>query len=606
MQNAVAFSNNDVITIAWSFGKKPDGCMGFALYRIDEKNKETPLPSHAVFSGQTVKPGQTTEDFPVQKFYWKDVYARLVAEKTGNRKFRYKVVPLEGTRGHLKPMAHVPFIISNEIDIKADVANNISAYFNRGLISTQRVSRAFKGNPNKVSLLKKVATLGDPLRDSLSGDMVEALTGFMTRAKTSGKIYAALYELGDEQLITQLVGLKNRLFIVLSNSVKEVPDDTKKPVTGADGKKKTPKKKIDDNQPARDKLKKSTTNKWDRIMPNGHIGHNKFLVYVDKNDKAQAVLLGSTNWTPTGLCTQTNNTLIIDDSKLADRYLKYWQELKKDTVSAKNDSKNLQGSALRGWDATGGTLKNISNITELHSWFSPNTPKARGSNKAKEKRPPDMDDVVKHINGAQHAILFLVFYPGTPSIANWTALALKKKKDLFVRGCVTNKSAAEGFYYDLKGMTPPKKVKGDKTPVKEDFRVFGAEAFDGKIIPPNWQKELLNAGFAIIHDKVMVIDPFSDNCVVITGSHNLGHKASFDNDENLVIVKGNKKLATAYTTHILDVYDHFSFRYFFKKDGNKSDAYLKDKPELWLDKYFDDQGKIKNAQLNFWMQASNS
>ena len=49
MRNAVAFANNDVVTIAWSFGKRPDDCMGFALYRIDAKGKETVLPSHAVF-----------------------------------------------------------------------------------------------------------------------------------------------------------------------------------------------------------------------------------------------------------------------------------------------------------------------------------------------------------------------------------------------------------------------------------------------------------------------------------------------------------------------------------------------------------------------------
>jgi hypothetical protein len=42
MQNAIAFSDNDVITIAWSYGKQPVGCMGFAIYRIDDKNNETP------------------------------------------------------------------------------------------------------------------------------------------------------------------------------------------------------------------------------------------------------------------------------------------------------------------------------------------------------------------------------------------------------------------------------------------------------------------------------------------------------------------------------------------------------------------------------------
>ncbi len=61
-------------------------------------------------------------------------------------------------------------------------------------------------------------------------------------------------------------------------------------------------------------------------------------------------------------------------------------------------------------------------------------------------------------------MLFLAFYPGTPSIANWAADAQKANKDLFVRGCVTNPSASEGFYYQLHGMTPPKKVKGQKAP----------------------------------------------------------------------------------------------------------------------------------------------
>jgi phosphatidylserine/phosphatidylglycerophosphate/cardiolipin synthase-like enzyme len=180
---------------------------------------------------------------------------------------------------------------------------------------------------------------------------------------------------------------------------------------------------------------------------------------------------------------------------------------------------------------------------------------------------------------------------------------LKENSKLFVRGCITNKSASEGFYYDLKGITPPEKVKGVKTPIKQDYRVFGAEAFDGKVIPESWQKEILNAGFAIIHDKVMVIDPFSENCTVITGSHNLGYKASYDNDENLAIIKGNKKLALAYASHILDVYDHFSFRYWFKR-GKDSDYNLADTSEDWLGKYYDAAGKIKNAQLNFWMQAS--
>ena len=589
MQNVVAFANNDVATIAWSYGKRPIGCMGFAIYRIDKKEKETALPSHAVFKGSTIKPGQTTAEFPIQKFYWKDPYARLEAEKTGNRKFRYKVVPLEGKPGSLTPMKNLPHLISNEIEISSEISASVHAVFNRGLISTQRVSRALKGKPSKGKLIPMISDPKNGLRASLSGDMVEALTNFVDRAKSSGKIYAALYELGDEELIAKLEGLGKRLQVVLSNS----------DVTDADTKAKT-----DGNKPARDRLAKTDGTQWDRIMPTNHIGHNKFLVYTDKGGKPQAVLFGSTNWTPTGLCAQTNNTLVIEDPKLAARYLSYWKKLAADTKAAKGAAQALQGAKLRSWDA--GT-KDFTLVggESLQSWFSPNTPKARSSNTKNEKRPPDMSRIVERIDRAQHAILFLAFYPGTPSLANWTALALRKNKNLFVRGCVTNKSASEGFYYELKGMTPPKKVKGDKTPVKQDPRVIGAEAFDGKIIPEGWQKEILNAGFAIIHDKILVIDPFSDDCVVITGSHNLGHKASFNNDENLVIIEGNKKLAVAYATHVLDVYDHFAWRYMVKRfKGEKAaNQSLKSAPDEWLDQYFDANGEIKVAQLKFWMQA---
>ena len=222
MQNAIAFSDNDVITIAWSYGKQPVGCMGFAIYRIDDKNNETPLPSHAVFKGDTIKQGQTTADFPVQKFYWKDPYARLVAEKTGNRKFRYKVIPLEGTPHHLKEMSSLPHIVSNEVEISPAVSEEINAYFNRGLISTQRISKAMKGKPNAPGLVARVSDAKDALRASLSGDMVEALTGFVDRAKSSGKIYAALYELHDGELIQKLEKIGKRLNIMLSDAVETV------------------------------------------------------------------------------------------------------------------------------------------------------------------------------------------------------------------------------------------------------------------------------------------------------------------------------------------------------------------------------------------------
>ena len=585
MQNAIAFANNDVITVAWSFGQKLEGCMGFAVYRIDAQGKETALPAVAVFPGFKRAAGDTCEKFPIQKFYWKDVYARLVAEKTGERAFRYKVVPLTGEPGSLVPM-HIPQVISNEVEISARVSDTMHAYFNRGLISTQSISRALQGKPSKKGLLDHIVNPTDTLRASLSGDMVEALTDFVARAKSGGKLYAALYELHDLELVPLLEKAGKKLSIVLSNAMEQEV----RPVG-------EPKAEVDGNQDARDRLTKTASAMFSRMLPNNQIGHNKFVVYVDKTGHPRAVLFGSTNWTPTGLCAQTNNTVVLDNAKVAQRYLDYWRQLKADTQQAKTDPKALQGAALRTWD---GGSKEISLGADgkLTSWFSPNTPKLRSSSTKNETRPPDMADVVKAIGGAKRAVLFLVFYPGSPNVAQWAADAQRANKDLFVRGCVTNPSASESFYYELHGITPPKDGKG-----KQDSRVIAADALDEKSAPAGWTKEILNAGFAIIHDKVVVIDPFSDDCAVITGSHNLGHKASFNNDENLVIIRGNRKLAAAYASHVLDVYDHFAWRVAQQDPRQKGDGFLKAKPDDWQGKYFNADGSIRVAQLRFWLSA---
>jgi phosphatidylserine/phosphatidylglycerophosphate/cardiolipin synthase-like enzyme len=77
----------------------------------------------------------------------------------------------------------------------------------------------------------------------------------------------------------------------------------------------------------------------------------------------------------------------------------------------------------------------------------------------------------------------------------------------------------------------------------------------------NLRPELLTAGHAIIHDKIIVIDPLDERrCAVITGSHNLGYKASYCNDENLLIIDGNRDLAISYGVHVIDIYEHYLMR----------------------------------------------
>jgi phosphatidylserine/phosphatidylglycerophosphate/cardiolipin synthase-like enzyme len=111
-------------------------------------------------------------------------------------------------------------------------------------------------------------------------------------------------------------------------------------------------------------------------------------------------------------------------------------------------------------------------------------------------------------------------------------------------------------------------------------------------------------GHGVIHDNVLVIDPFSDNCVVVTGSHNLGFKASYSNDENLCIIRGNRAIAEAYPAHMLDVVNHYNWRHKLaeaKKKGKPSQRPFTDLDETdsWQNKYF--KGNfLKNRDLFFF------
>jgi hypothetical protein len=68
--NALAFANNDIALVAWSYDERIAGCLGFAIYRIDvAAGTQVCLPALATFPGQEATPGRTTEVDPVQKCF---------------------------------------------------------------------------------------------------------------------------------------------------------------------------------------------------------------------------------------------------------------------------------------------------------------------------------------------------------------------------------------------------------------------------------------------------------------------------------------------------------------------------------------------------------
>ena len=229
---------------------------------------------------------------------------------------------------------------------------------------------------------------------------------------------------------------------------------------------------------------------------------------------------------------------------------------------------------------------------------------------------------------AEDGILFLFFNPGAfvspDEPTKWTLL-----QNILVR------HQADGPHYDLglymrgvvnqeiPGLTSPataptsgasKHATLDPSVVSNPVTLFRGgghppqrlthEAMVPKNIKTtfhNWAEEMLGSGVHI-HSKVIVLDPFGKNPVVMTGSHNLGYKASSKNDDNLMIVEGNAPLAAAFAANIIAMYQ--TYRWNAHVEAHRQDPHvwhgLVDS-DAWQDSYLKGDDL---AELQFWMGES--
>ena len=261
---AVAFSNNDIAVVAWIFDRHLDGCLGFAVIQIDANGKETPLPALASFAGQPADPHRTTVQAPVQKFWWKDLYAQR------GQAYSYRIVPMGGTPGALAPLAGVAPLLSNSVTL-TEKRPPFNAYFNRGIVATQALSKELNNKPSIEALTPHISDPNDPIRKNLEGQLYQGVTSLLDRADSSnGTISAALYELNDPK------GLEVRL---------QAADGKGDPKSRKCGPRQRAGRRSFDKEADcrhgcanRAELKRAGVDVIDRILGKGSIPHNKFMV----------------------------------------------------------------------------------------------------------------------------------------------------------------------------------------------------------------------------------------------------------------------------------------------------------------------------------------
>jgi phosphatidylserine/phosphatidylglycerophosphate/cardiolipin synthase-like enzyme len=607
---AYAFSNNEVAFLAWEINARSiEGCLGFHIVREildgDQVIEAKPLASYVAFTGQS-NPGwvaQNTSVWPIQKFTWRDLTLRRRRDGAGlrpeNQTVRYCIRAVGKFQDHLEPVIVVPeshrdkkthkviqhtyqgdpiplgfltpAVYTNTIKVSKDLPP-FATTFTNGILSTQFLLNVLleDGVAEDGELEKHLRKPHDWLREYLAGDVLPLMRDFFQPADCS--FVAALYELEDIELLKLLVDNAQRLSLILSDAGSESSDED------GDGANTTTYDSR--NAKARKALRAIAKKPGSKLLLDdrmfngtGHIGHNKFVVRLDANHQPVAVLTGSTNWTYSGIAGQSNNCIVINEPAIAGHYLAYWNRLRDDKqptpkpLSARNTGAS-QGDALKTANRQSQTVQ--VGAAGIETWFSPNVPGKKQPPSASASSPPAPPPDVAHLfslmRKAKRAIFFLVFMPsrgGLNSIVSEAVALGEKDPSLLVTGAISDSQAM--WKYEAANAAQGTKSYSPHVYQSRGVSVIRATALaDRELLKELGDFKLaekLTVGRAIIHDKILVVDPLDpDNCVVAFGSHNLGYKASYSNDENLVIVRGHQALALAYTAHVLDVYDHYRFR----------------------------------------------
>lgn len=548
-------SNGDDALIAWRPLDWDETWVGFRVERrsghgdpVVLNNRIPPTEGEEPVDRE----GIASDASPFRRCIWVDHAVEDISDAC------YRVTPMAKSGAGYIPVDSSASEWTDPLDSSLQEQDGVRAVFNRGTIMSQVVTRMLDQDVSVASIKKfkvKLARSGFPGRRYLSGEVRTNILNFLAEADSRGNhVYLAIYEFNDQELAEGVKAFGSRAHLLLGNG-----GTTEQSII--------------------DSIEAGKVRVFHRDL--SHSGasspsvHNKFVVEVDRTTKkATRVLTGSTNWTVTGLCTQLNNVLIIERPATAAIFLKQWKSLKAAGDDMTDELKELNSTEK---DTDG----------PVTTWFT--------ATKAQVEFTPVLDAIAN----AKQGILFLMFQPGESPLLTALLDKARDERDLYVRGVVSTVKET------LNGTVKEHKAQVYRTGKTEAPPELNEKVFTPTGVPesntPSWalqefdRQKFFSAGLnAIVHSKALVIDPFSDECVVVTGSHNFSPSASKSNDENMVIIRGNRPLARAYAVHMQGVYDHYSWRAFLNEGGNPDAIY--ESLAGWHRR-----GSNRERELAFWM-----
>ena len=526
-----------------------DGLLGFSIHRTShDENEAGFLRGMKCFAA--TDPGfeagarYSTYDHPIQSFQWADYSA-----KPGHR-YTYRVNARKGTPETLIDFATAIVDVTTE----SEVGRVHDVHFNRGIAASQEYARRF-GNrrPDEIG---DPDSLRNPAYEWLSRGLFESLVRFIRSASPNDALRVAAYEFS---YLPVLVVLKDAL--ARGVDVQIVYDGREKDDKGRPGK------------PNREQVEFAGLAgvSVERTRPASVISHNKFIVLM-KAGQAAEVWTGGTNFSRNGIFGHSNVAHVVKESAVAQRYLDYWMALAGDPTDATLTAAVENLSPLPSDPPPKGTSY----------FFSPRTNPGQGIN------PEALELLASYAMRATGG-LFITFAFGMHDIfkdvyRNSTAglrFALMEEKTRPLKRGSEERAAEEEAIQSLRNMPQ---------------NVFAVGSFIATNAIDGWLKERLS-GFSnnveYIHNKFMLIDPLSEDPIVVSGSANFSRASIIDNDENMLVIRGNKRVADIYLGEYMRLWSHHAFRESLGwKDADYTPKYLRT-DNWWRDSYGNTE---RNAQ----------